>query len=222
MQQNHDDDLRELRELRGEIDTLLATNTIKANEETHLLRDLVELMLVLLDPTEEGDVRPDALRRVDDVLGIVEEDLKSEYAWRSMPPRYYVLDGQGNPVPTNDYEAVARLRRNIKARRVAESRLTSRGVEIWVSTVFISHNMAMPEERPVLWETMVFASGCSIDGYRDRYHSRAEAKQGHRAIVRSALHYLQCQHRLQRSRRRMAVAQRRIAAGQSVLRKVAR
>lgn len=58
----------------------------------------------------------------------------------------------------------------------------------WISTVFLGLDHAHGGGPPVLFETMVFPSHGDwgeIDG--DRYHSRAEALEGHERMVEKHL-----------------------------------
>lgn len=63
-----------------------------------------------------------------------------------------------------------------------------------VSTVFLGfdhgwmHFSSSLSSSPVLWETMVFAEdeaedGLGWEGYRDRYTSEVDAKEGHERVV---------------------------------------
>lgn len=53
--------------------------------------------------------------------------------------------------------------------------------DIFVSTVFIGHDMSLLEGPPLLFETMIF--GGPRDRDQRRYSTRAEAEAGHAAIV---------------------------------------
>lgn len=112
---------------------------------------------------------------------------------------HYILDEDNNPVPENDlitwatwYEA------NTEQCRVGDTSFTEK---IRISTVFLSNDHSFGNDPlPVLYETMVFASDevlarllelseqddrsifSQIFGGVDiqkRYHTRAEAQQGH-------------------------------------------
>lgn len=125
-------------------------------------------------------------------------------------PRYplrFILDEQGEPVPTNDAYAAARLLMDGKAWMVAKTRFVIRGVDCEVSTVFLVHNHAYGGGPPVLWETMIFTTNCWLDGCMQRYTSRRDAEQGHHRLAAHAL-YTMKKRRLP-SYRRMLVAQRR-------------
>lgn len=107
---------------------------------------------------------------------------------------YYLLDDDGEPVPTTDvmrwavwFEQSAD-QRVLKQDYVEGERHT---VEIFgrahhggvgVSTVFLgldhNHRATGP---PILWESMVF--GTSLDGTQRRYASREEALAGHARLV---------------------------------------
>jgi hypothetical protein len=57
----------------------------------------------------------------------------------------------------------------------------------WVSTVWLGINHGWrPEEPPVIFETMVFATGADIlgwDSYQDRYSTLRAAREGHERIA---------------------------------------
>lgn len=227
-QQNNDDDAAQgLRELRRKIDGLLAENVvIESEEEVQDLRDLIDGMIAIVDTQERSGViaikAEDFLRNADDYVEILTADEEPGLPWLRVTPRYhyrYILDEQGNPVPTTDDRAAHRLMRNIKKRTVKKTYLEFRGIKVEVSTVFTVWNLAVrPGTQPVLWDTMVFAPRCrALHNFQESYHSRREAEQGHRLVVDVARAYLHRKRSIH-SPRRMAVAQRRIAAGQSVLR----
>lgn len=53
--------------------------------------------------------------------------------------------------------------------------------EVEVSTVFLGNDHRIGENKPILFETMVF--GGSLDKERNRYSTWTEAKQGHAAML---------------------------------------
>jgi hypothetical protein len=93
---------------------------------------------------------------------------------------YYILDERGEPVAAGPmtwarwYETADR--------RVAFDDLGERGQ---VSTVFLGVDHAFRDDRPVLWESMVF--GGPHDQQQFRYHSRAEALAGHAVLVEAIM-----------------------------------
>ena len=91
---------------------------------------------------------------------------------------YYVLDEHGEPLPTTSLEAEGQLRDG-PSRRVAWTDIDDKTA---VSTVFlcIDHSFE-PNDKPVLWETMVRRNGYFNEQWR--YSSRAEAEAGHTAVV---------------------------------------
>jgi len=96
----------------------------------------------------------------------------------------YILDAHGNPVPTNDIRAAARLLGNAKTRTVAKTSFAAYGKRVEVSTVFLVLNHAyLPGSKPVLWESMVFTNFQRLHEIQMRYTSKAEALQGHRWLV---------------------------------------
>ncbi len=136
------------------------------------------------------------------------------------PPNgyYYLLDEQGNPVPTKNRWAVELLLRDGPARTIAKTFMVYRGIGVEVSTIFLVLNHAHFGGPPILWETMTF-SECSdhIDGHQWRYASRKDAEQGHKDAV--AFVRTEIKQRIKQSPRRQYVAQRRILAGKDVLRR---
>jgi hypothetical protein len=105
-----------------------------------------------------------------------------------LPPRrpsfWYLLDEQGQPVPTNDIGAVARLLGNAKARTVAKTSFVAYGKHVDISTVFLVLNHAhLSGSEPVLWESMVFTNFQRLHEMQMRYTSAEEAKAGHRWLV---------------------------------------
>lgn len=91
---------------------------------------------------------------------------------------WYGLDLQ----PIN-VEQAERLLRDIDARQLAQTIITTDRGQLRVSTVFLVHNHNMGEEdsRPILWETMTF--GGPNDQFCERYRSRDDAFQGHAEAV---------------------------------------
>ena len=97
---------------------------------------------------------------------------------------HYILDENGEPKPERD---LLRWRRWFET-----SNRTLRYTEMPVgdvSTVFPGLDLDprfLPGRgrHPVLWETMIF--GGPLDGYQERYSSRAEALRGHREAVEQA------------------------------------
>jgi hypothetical protein len=83
-------------------------------------------------------------------------------------PLYYVLDGDGEPVGTDDAREYARLFESIDRRRVARD-------EVGGYTVSTA--------APAFWETIVFWSDRGEALYRDRYDSSAAAREGHARAV---------------------------------------
>jgi len=134
------------------------------------------------------------------------------------PWQYYILDEQGQPVPTNDLYAIGRLLGNIKARKVAETHFVFRGLPVGISTRNTVLNHAHgPCAEPVLWETMVFTRSPHLDGLCQRYTSKCAAIYGHNWLVAHCYRYLRTHRPI--SNRRALVAERRAQRGQSVARK---
>jgi hypothetical protein len=99
-------------------------------------------------------------------------------------PLYYVLDGDGEPVGTDDAREYARLFESIDRRRVARDEVGG----YTVSTVFLgfdpgSRSLREPNAAPAFWETIVFWSDRGEALYRDHYDSSAAAREGHARAV---------------------------------------
>lgn len=135
------------------------------------------------------------------------------------PPHgyYWLLDEQGDPVPTSDRVLVELLLRSGRDRAVGKTTFVYRGIKVYVSTVFLVLNHAFDDGPPVLWETMIFTKNQWLDGYQERYRSRIEAEAGHARATMMAQKTLR-ERRLP-SPRRLAVAKRRICEGRDVLRR---
>ena len=106
--------------------------------------------------------------------------MSCEREFLNMPCRNFVLDGGGNPVPEPDlmkYLEWWEESREKDLRRVAKDVFG----DVTVSTVFLGIDHGW-HGVPVLFETMVF--GGVMDGEQDRYHTRAEALEGHAAVVK--------------------------------------
>lgn len=92
---------------------------------------------------------------------------------------WYLLDGDGNPVATDDTRAADALLRDGAKRRVARDEIGG----VTVSTVFLSLNHQYDAGGPPLvFETLVI--GGPMDQEMDRYSTRAEAIAGHANMVR--------------------------------------
>lgn len=94
----------------------------------------------------------------------------------------YILDADGNPVLEPDILAWAAWMEDEDARRVARTEVGNAEV----STVFLAMSYGRGG-RPVLYETMVF--GGHFDGEQERYYTRAEAEEGHKAMVSRIQNY---------------------------------
>lgn len=100
--------------------------------------------------------------------------------------RWYLLDEQDDPYPTDDMYAAEALLNDIDARRIDLTEIDREGHKISISTVFLvmdhSHTYV-----PDLYETMVFMDDIiiAIGGYTKRYTTKSEAISGHQEIVDS-------------------------------------
>lgn len=101
----------------------------------------------------------------------------------------YVCDHEGRPVPTNESKIWGPFLMNMEKRRVERTVFRFRGVPVEVSTVFLvfNHQYDPYDERPVLWETMIFSRSKRVDQYQERYKSLEEARAGHRTAIGEAL-----------------------------------
>ena len=101
--------------------------------------------------------------------------------------RQYVgafYDQQGEPLTLEEW---ARDFEDVEARRVAQTKVGYGPGKKWISTVFlgVDHNWT-GKGPPLIFETMGFhvGGGHQLLGFLcQRYHTRAQAEQGHRAIV---------------------------------------
>lgn len=91
-------------------------------------------------------------------------------------PRYYILDDTGEPAPCSDLLTWARWMETGQ-RQIALDALDT----VDVSTVFLGLDHALRGGPPILFETMVFDG--EHDGDQWRYHTRAEAEDGHRRVL---------------------------------------
>jgi len=99
-------------------------------------------------------------------------------------PRQYVLDEHGEPRLEPDLYTWAGWFERDERRVVREQRWTrDNGDEVMVSTVFLGLDHGWMGGPPVLWETMGFVNGESLE--QDRYTSRTDAIAGHQRMVRA-------------------------------------
>lgn len=98
-------------------------------------------------------------------------------------PLYYVLDAEGQPVPTEDRLAAWALLEDAAKRRIAADEVG----ELLVSTVFLGMDHNFIGGPPILFETMVFRTPINPPFAHDlechRYATRAEAEAGHAEVV---------------------------------------
>lgn len=92
--------------------------------------------------------------------------------------RFYILDDQGIPQPTDDMHKFGEMFEDSKIRRVDYTEIG----DIRISTVFlgIDHNYT-EQGPPILFETMIF--GGEHDQYQERYCTKEEAVTGHTTAV---------------------------------------
>lgn len=78
-------------------------------------------------------------------------------------------------------EEAGKLMADIKARQIALDEVEDKTV----STVFLvlDHSYVPSQEKPLLFETMVFPTGTYSPVYMNRYHTEDEARRGHDDVV---------------------------------------
>lgn len=98
--------------------------------------------------------------------------------------RKYILK-DGKPVPCPDLLAWGRwMEENANERVLRRTEVhTPGGPVVVVSTVFLGLDHGFGGGKPVLWETMIF--GGPHSEWMCRYHTRAEALDGHGVAVAS-------------------------------------
>lgn len=89
--------------------------------------------------------------------------------------KFYILDGNGDPVAVDLMTFALWFEANDDARVVKKSDIGS----VTVSTVFLGLNLGVGP--PILWETMVF--GGELDGEQERYTSKEDALVGHERMM---------------------------------------
>jgi hypothetical protein len=110
--------------------------------------------------------------------------------------RYYMLDDNGDVVPTNDALAwgfwFERTQQD-GSRVVKQDYVEADIAGIGVSTVFLGldHNHTY-KGPPVLWESLVF--GTTLDGEMRRYTSKAAAIAGHEDLLRQVSEAWRAEH----------------------------
>lgn len=88
---------------------------------------------------------------------------------------YYILDSNNEPVPVSSVAEWALWEASNPARRIVKQTNLPDGAR--VSTVFLGLNHAFAQDRPVLFETMIF--GGDNDQFQERYYTWKEAEEGH-------------------------------------------
>jgi len=90
--------------------------------------------------------------------------------------KFYLLKDK-NIIGTNNIYEWGKMFEDFKSRIIAQDNFR----EILISTVFLGINHGFDEEKPLLFETMIF--GGKNDGYTDRYNTYSEAEEGHKKAV---------------------------------------
>lgn len=94
--------------------------------------------------------------------------------------KYILAEDGKTPIPEPDVIKWARWYEKTE-RHVAFDEIGS----IKISTVFlgIDHGFDYHNERPILWETMIFGATGELEHYQERYSSYQEAMEGHERAV---------------------------------------
>lgn len=94
--------------------------------------------------------------------------------------KLYILDEKGIPkVERNKKKWTQWFIENDQKRRVLRTELNNE--QVIVSTVFLAVDHSFGESKPLLYETIVFPHDLGI---LERYHTKEEAIEGHKKIVR--------------------------------------
>lgn len=133
---------------------------------------------------------------------------------------HYILDSAGQPVHCEDGKEIEAFQRR-GAHILANKRFNCQGLKMQVTTGFMVHNAMTSDEPPVpCWATQVIREDTEEVGAQEVTYSAADAMRMHRYVCASTQHIIASVYRQRRpSPTRRAVAQRRIAAGQDVLRR---
>lgn len=94
-------------------------------------------------------------------------------------PRYYGFDGK--PISFDEWVKISMGRHG---RHVGQTYIHHRGHNYVVSTVLLGLDHGFGRGRPVIFETMIFQDDDMGGLDQDRYCTLAEAKAGHRRMVR--------------------------------------
>jgi hypothetical protein len=95
----------------------------------------------------------------------------------------YILDADWNPVPCEDILEWGRWMEKAERHLSHDIQEDARdGTQIRISTVFLGLDHAFGNEPAILWETMIF--GGLLDGFHERYATKAEALAGHQEACR--------------------------------------
>lgn len=108
-----------------------------------------------------------------------------------MSSMWYILDENNKPIECDDIVKWSEWEMQNEHRRILR-KTKFNNEQIEVSTVFLGldHNYYFGG-RPILWETMVFASGLPIDNNMDRYQSHKSAIKGHYEMCQQVEKYLE-------------------------------
>lgn len=90
---------------------------------------------------------------------------------------YFDLDAKGNPVPCGLWRWCYMFEFQDKWRVLQQTQLGT----VMVSTVFLGTDHSWDGPRPILFESMIF--GGPLDQEQERYATRAEALNGHVALI---------------------------------------
>lgn len=93
---------------------------------------------------------------------------------------WYILDENNKPIKSSVLEAMQWMEDNLDKKAVKQESIS----DVRISTVFLGLDHSFPwdnENKPVLWETMIF--GGEHDQNQYRYTSYEEALEGHQRAI---------------------------------------
>lgn len=94
----------------------------------------------------------------------------------------YILGEDGTPILEHDLSKWGEWFERERKRFAMQETIAG----YFVSTVFLGIDHSFGAGPPLLWETMIFREGDSLD-YQERYSTQAEAREGHQKAVAYAM-----------------------------------
>ncbi len=97
----------------------------------------------------------------------------------------YILDDTDEVVECLDTIVWSQWFEQNRSRRIIGRTYIQLNPDIFVSTVFLAtdHGLGRPQDKPVLWETLVFGMEGELEDECERYTSKEEAVKGHLKLV---------------------------------------